>query len=40
VLQLIAVGARSRRMDLMAYGVLLGLLAGFATDAIVSAAGA
>jgi ZIP family zinc transporter len=39
VLQLITVAARSRRMDLLAYGVLIGLLAGFATDAVVSAAG-
>ena len=40
VLQLVAVGARSKRMDLLAYGVLIGLLAGFVTDAVVSAAGA
>jgi ZIP family zinc transporter len=39
VLQLVAVGAKSRRMDLLAYGVLIGLIAGFATDAIVTAAG-
>jgi ZIP family zinc transporter len=39
VLQLIAVGAKSRRMDLLAYGLLIGLVAGFATDAIVTAAG-
>jgi ZIP family zinc transporter len=39
VLQLTSVAARSRRMDLLAYGVLLGLLAGFATDAVISAAG-
>ena len=39
VLQLIGVAARSRRMDLLAYGVLIGLLAGFATDAIITAAG-
>ncbi len=40
VLQLVGVAVRNRRTDLLAYGVLLGLLAGFATDAIVSAAGA
>jgi ZIP family zinc transporter len=39
VLQLVAVGAKSRRMDLLAYGMLIGLIAGFATDAIVTAAG-
>jgi ZIP family zinc transporter len=39
VLQLIGVAARSKRMDLLAYGVLIGLLAGFLTDAIVTAAG-
>jgi ZIP family zinc transporter len=39
VIQLIGVAARSRRMDLLAYGLLIGLLAGFLTDAIVTAAG-
>jgi ZIP family zinc transporter len=39
VLQLVGVAAKSRRMDLLAYGLLLGLLAGFLTDAIVIAAG-
>jgi ZIP family zinc transporter len=39
VVQLIGVAARSRRMDLLAYGLLIGLLAGFLTDAIVTAAG-
>jgi ZIP family zinc transporter len=39
VLQLIGVAARSRRMDLLAYGVLLGLFAGFLTDAVITAAG-
>jgi ZIP family zinc transporter len=39
VLQLVGVAARQRRMDLLAYGVLIGLLAGFLTDAIVTAAG-
>jgi ZIP family zinc transporter len=40
VTQLIAVAARTRRPDLLAYGLLIGLLAGFLTDAIVTAAGA
>jgi ZIP family zinc transporter len=39
IVQLIAVAAKSKRMDLLAYGMLIGLLAGFATDAIVTAAG-
>jgi ZIP family zinc transporter len=40
VCQLIGVAARARRMDLLALGILLGLLAGFVTDAIVTAGGA
>jgi len=40
VTQLITVAARARRPDLLAYGLLLGLTAGFLTDAIVTAAGA
>ncbi len=39
VVQLIGLGARSKRMDLLAYGILIGLIAGFATDAVVTAAG-
>jgi zinc transporter, ZIP family len=39
VVQLITVAAKARRPDLLAVGLLLGLLAGFATDAIVTAAG-
>lgn len=39
VAQLLGVAARAKRTDLVAYGLLLGLLAGFATDAIVTAAG-
>ena len=39
IVQLITVCARARRSDLLAYGILLGLLAGFLTDAIVTAAG-
>jgi zinc transporter, ZIP family len=40
VIQLIGVAAKARRMDLLAYGLLIGIIAGFLTDAIVSAAGA
>ncbi|HEX7538027.1 MAG TPA: ZIP family metal transporter [Dermatophilaceae bacterium] len=40
VTQLLAVAARTRRSDLLAYGLLMGLLAGFLTDGIVTAAGA
>jgi ZIP family zinc transporter len=40
VTQLITVAAKTRRNDLLAYGLLAGLLAGFATDAIVTVAGA
>ena len=39
VCQLLGVAARAKRTDLVAYGILVGLLAGFATDAIVTAAG-
>ncbi len=40
VIQLLGVAAKLRRPDLLAMGLTLGLLAGFATDAIVTAAGA
>jgi ZIP family zinc transporter len=40
VTQLLAVAAKARRPDVLAYGLLLGLCAGFLTDAIVTAAGA
>jgi ZIP family zinc transporter len=40
ITQLLGVAAKTRRGDLLAYGLILGLLAGFGTDAIVSAAGA
>lgn len=40
VIQLLGVAAKARRPDLLAAGLTLGLLAGFATDAIVTAAGA
>jgi len=39
VCQLIGMASRANRMDLLALGVLIGLLAGFATDAIVTAGG-
>jgi ZIP family zinc transporter len=39
IVQLIGIASRSKRMDLLAYGLLIGLVAGFATDAIVTAAG-
>jgi ZIP family zinc transporter len=40
VVQLLGVAARAKLPDLVAYGLLTGLLLGFATDAIVTAAGA
>lgn len=40
VIQLVAVAVRSRRTDVLCVGLLLGLLAGFVTDGIVTAAGA
>jgi ZIP family zinc transporter len=40
IAQLLGIAAKSKRNDLLAYGLLLGMLAGFATDAIVTAAGA
>jgi zinc transporter, ZIP family len=39
VMQLLGMAARAKRSDLLAYGVLAGLLAGFVTDMIVTAAG-
>jgi ZIP family zinc transporter len=39
VIQLTAIAAKNRRMDLFAYGLLIGIIAGFLTDAIVTAAG-
>jgi ZIP family zinc transporter len=39
VAQLLGVAARAKRMDLVAIGLLVGVLAGFLTDAIVTAAG-
>lgn len=40
VAQLLGVAARAKRTDLLAYGLLIGLAAGFVTDAIVTAGGA
>jgi zinc transporter, ZIP family len=40
IVQLLGVAARAKRTDLVAYGLLIGLLAGFVTDAIVTAGGA
>lgn len=40
VLQLVGVATRARRPDLLATGVLIGMVAGFVTDAIVTAGGA
>jgi ZIP family zinc transporter len=37
---LVGVATKTRRPDILAYGLLLGLFAGFLTDAIVTAAGA
>ncbi len=40
VVQLLGVAAKLGRPTLLAYGLLVGLLAGFATDAVITAAGA
>lgn len=40
ITQLIRVATKTRRSDLLAYGLLIGLIAGFATDAVVAAGGA
>jgi len=40
ITQLLGVAAKAKRTDLLAYGLLLGLMAGFITDAIVTAGGA
>ena len=39
ITQLLGVAAKAKRADLLAYGLLIGLFAGFLTDAIVTAAG-
>ncbi|HZX97878.1 MAG TPA: hypothetical protein VFE92_00040 [Dermatophilaceae bacterium] len=40
IIELLGVAVKTRRPDLLAYGLLIGMIAGFATDAIVTAAGA
>jgi zinc transporter, ZIP family len=40
IAQLLGVAARAKRGDLVAYGLLIGILAGFITDAVVTAGGA
>jgi ZIP family zinc transporter len=40
ILQLVSVASRARRADLLAYGILIGMAAGFITDGILVAAGA
>lgn len=40
IAQLLGVAARARRSDLVSYGLLLGILAGFITDGIVTLGGA
>ncbi len=40
VIQLLGVAHKSGRKDLLYWGVLLGLAAGFVTDMVVTAAGA
>jgi ZIP family zinc transporter len=40
VTQLLGVAAKTKRSDLLGYGLLIGLVAGFVTDAIVTAGGA
>jgi ZIP family zinc transporter len=39
ITQLLGVAAKAKRSDLLGYGLLIGLVAGFLTDAIVTAAG-
>lgn len=39
ITQLLGIAAKSDRRDLLAYGLLIGIIAGFATDAVVLAAG-
>ena len=40
VCQLLGIAAKARRPDILAYGLLVGILAGFITDAVVTAGGA
>ncbi len=39
VIQLLGIAAKSARKDLLGWGLLLGLMAGFVTDFVVTAAG-
>jgi zinc transporter, ZIP family len=39
IAQLFGVATRAKRSDLLAYELLVGLLAGFITDAVVTAGG-
>jgi len=39
ITQLLAIAAKAKRPDMLAYGLVLGLVAGFLTDAVVIAAG-
>jgi len=39
IAQLLGIAAKAKRTDLVAYGLLVGLLAGFLTDGVVTAAG-
>jgi zinc transporter, ZIP family len=40
VAQLLGIAAKAKRPDILAYGLLIGMLAGFVTDAVVTAGGA
>jgi ZIP family zinc transporter len=40
VCQLLGIAAKAKRSDVLAYGLLVGILAGFITDAVVTAGGA
>lgn len=40
IVQLLGVAARAKRSELVIYGLLIGLLAGFITDAVITAGGA
>jgi len=39
VIQLLGIAGKSARKDLLGWGLLLGLMAGFVTDFVVTAAG-
>lgn len=40
IVQLLGIAGRAQRIDLVAYGVLAGILAGYATDAVLTVGGA